>query len=454
MRILHYTLGFDRKGGLNKYANDVIRQQSTSGHTVTMLYPSGFSLWPFGTIVKKEKSFENVSVFKIQNSPLVSLSYGIKDPSYILDNKRIPDFQQMVEFYENIKPQIFHIHTLMGLPFEFVKFMKNKNVKIIFTTHDYYGLCPRINFVDWIGRSCDSHDYIKCTICNYNAPQKFYLNIRNSWLAHKFKKTISKNILVLGKMGNGHRKTDKKIPKIRPNFKYEIMFKYFKEFYFLFDLILFNSTVTMEKFLNYIEVDNFSLCSISHSDILDKRALKKFNPKHIRLTFIGSLDPFKGFSLLKKSLQNIHKEKIENWILNVWRNDFVGVDKDINKIFFKGRYNIKDLDMVFGETDLLIVPSICKETFGFVVLEALSRGVPVLVSENVGAKDIVKNYDGWFIYKDEHELESKIKTILTDSRKLQKYNESIVANEWRHSLDEHIATINRIYIELIDAYCE
>ena len=39
--------------------------------------------------------------------------------------------------------------------------------------------------------------------------------------------------------------------------------------------------------------------------------------------------------------------------------------------------------------DLLVAPSIWYETFGFTVLEALSYGVPVIVSDHVGAKDIV-----------------------------------------------------------------
>jgi len=39
--------------------------------------------------------------------------------------------------------------------------------------------------------------------------------------------------------------------------------------------------------------------------------------------------------------------------------------------------------------DVLAVPSSWMETFGMVVLEALSCGVPVIVTEKVGAKDII-----------------------------------------------------------------
>ena len=53
------------------------------------------------------------------------------------------------------------------------------------------------------------------------------------------------------------------------------------------------------------------------------------------------------------------------------------------------RYSYKDLREIFDETDVLVAPSIWHETFGFTVLEALSYGVPAVISGTVGAKDIL-----------------------------------------------------------------
>lgn len=49
---------------------------------------------------------------------------------------------------------------------------------------------------------------------------------------------------------------------------------------------------------------------------------------------------------------------------------------------------------IFSETDILVAPSICYETFGYTVLEALSYGVPVVISGSVGAKDILEDGAG------------------------------------------------------------
>ena len=65
-------------------------------------------------------------------------------------------------------------------------------------------------------------------------------------------------------------------------------------------------------------------------------------------------------------------------------NNLVNISETITKIL--KRDEIKE---IFNETDVMAAPSIWYETFGFTVLEAVSYGVPVIISDRVGAKDIV-----------------------------------------------------------------
>ena len=52
----------------------------------------------------------------------------------------------------------------------------------------------------------------------------------------------------------------------------------------------------------------------------------------------------------------------------------------------------------YNETDIFILPS-RHDSFGLVVPEALSAGCPVIVSDNVGAKDLIINKENGFIFK-------------------------------------------------------
>ena len=93
------------------------------------------------------------------------------------------------------------------------------------------------------------------------------------------------------------------------------------------------------------------------------------------------------------------------------------------------RYQYSDLEKIFSDTDVLIAPSIWYETFGFTVLEALSFGVPVIISGNVGAKDILATDAGIVV---EEMTVSKLKETLLSltQKKLENMNEVIVKDQF------------------------
>ena len=74
----------------------------------------------------------------------------------------------IVSFYDFLKKKninIIHIHTLMGLPKEFISAAKNLGIKVIYTSHDYFGLCPKLGFI-YNGQICNNDNYEKCIACN------------------------------------------------------------------------------------------------------------------------------------------------------------------------------------------------------------------------------------------------------------------------------------------------
>ena len=107
------------------------------------------------------------------------------------------------------------------------------------------------------------------------------------------------------------------------------------------------------------------------------------------------------------------------------------------------RYDYDQLEEIFDETDVLVAPSIWYETFGYTVLEALSYGVPVIVSGTVGAKDIIADNAGIVINDITSEkLLYEIKGLTIE--KLQIMNNSIVEHQDIMTIQ---AMTNRIYKE-------
>jgi len=60
---------------------------------------------------------------------------------------------------------------------------------------------------------------------------------------------------------------------------------------------------------------------------------------------------------------------------------------DTEDIHFVGW--VDDLYEQFGKSSLFVFPSL-EDGFGMVVIEAMASGLPVIVSENTGAKDCVR----------------------------------------------------------------
>ncbi len=102
----------------------------------------------------------------------------------------------------------------------------------------------------------------------------------------------------------------------------------------------------------------------------------------------------------------------------------------LNLLYISGRIHdnsTSELERIMDYTDVLIAPrSVWYETFGYTVLEALSYGVPVVISGNVGAKDIVP-YGAGLIIED------------MDMKKLY--------SELREHVPEHLNKMNEVIIE-------
>ena len=75
----------------------------------------------------------------------------------------------------------------------------------------------------------------------------------------------------------------------------------------------------------------------------------------------------------------------------------------------------------------------------------LSYGVPVIVSDNVGAKDIIRQYDERFIFTSESELLLLLNKIIDDRSLLANFNEKILNGEWKYSMKGHTEEILSLY---------
>ena len=216
----------------------------------------------------------------------------------------------------------------------------------------------------------------------------------------------------------------------------------------MIDTFHFNSENTANIFASFTNIPGCSkVVSITHSGILDSRTIKKFDNSVLRLGFIGSEAPYKGLPILRRVIKDLNNMGLSQRVeLNVYGGR-TGNDLELNNVFFKGRFNNAQMKVVYDTMDLLIVPSVCYETFSLITLEALQYGVPVLVSDNVGAKDVVRDFAPQFIFRDEVELKRLLNIIIQDRTELISYNKAICKAPWKWSMKQHTNDIIKYIYE-------
>lgn len=219
--------------------------------------------------------------------------------------------------------------------------------------------------------------------------------------------------------------------------KYQSLIDYYKDCFSIVDEFHFNSEVTRDTYRKYIVPKAEKIIPITHNGINDHRRKKSFEDNCLKIGFVGSAAPYKGLSRLIMALKQLNRN--DKWRLDVW-GDTIGQDESL-PIYYRGKFTHSAIETVYTTMDIMVVPSLCHETFSLVTLEALSYGVPVLVSDTVGAKDIVKEYDSKFVFHSDEELVSLLDLLVDDKSLLRNYNEAIIANDWRHSMSEHAQEI-------------
>lgn len=144
--------------------------------------------------------------------------------------------------------------------------------------------------------------------------------------------------------------------------------------------------------------------------------IKKFKKSNkLRFLFVGRLSKQKGIDILVKAITFFLKEnpkaKVEFNIVGSGELEYL-----VKKIKSKPKVNylgyVKNIVKTYQQNNILIVPS-RQETFGLIITEANSCGLPVISSKIPGPNKLIKNgKNGWFIKKlNPKELAKQIEII-------------------------------------------
>lgn len=438
MRILHVSMGLPpfRTGGLNRYCADLMAMQKEQGEEVGLLYPGEFAL-DGKTAIRKTKD-ERFLLFRIVNPLPLALTYGIADPQRYMAECKTPDVY--VEFLRENKPDVIHVHSFQGIHKEFFKAAHDLNIKMIFTTHDYYPFCPVCVLLQRDGSLCTGPDPQKCACCNSGrglSPAKeilmqsrIYEHLKYSPLVTKIRSQQNKSSMTEEKESSAPDDAE----ALNKAFQYEQLQTYYLQILEYMDCIHCNSRIAMNIYKQYVLEQKCKVLGITHAGL--SQSEHKLNKQVLRIGYVGGLKHYKGINILLQAVECMEKSGITNYELWLYGADYGEYAARNSHIRNGGVYTRENEKDVWNSFDVLVVPSQCYETYGFVVAEALAHGVGVVCSDLVGASQLLPETDIFV-----HDSPQQLAERLSSAHDIPKLPEEVF------QMDLHAAAIKSEFYE-------
>jgi glycosyltransferase involved in cell wall biosynthesis len=227
----------------------------------------------------------------------------------------------------------------------------------------------------------------------------------------------------------------------------------------LTDLVIFESQYTKNQFTKKTRYKpKKTLLIYNGVDQQNNIEIKKLSSP-VRIACFGALRHLKGHDI---AIQALAKIKNFSWTLTLVGQ---GEEKE-NLIGLVNKFNLESKVQFISSTenpvslmqefDLILQPS-RHESFGYVLIEAMSVGVPVICSNIGGMTEIVQDFSNGMLFKSENanDLAEKITLLIQDPLLQQKIIQNgFLTIKQSFSKEAMLNKILNAYVELTDQFGE
>lgn len=217
--------------------------------------------------------------------------------------------------------------------------------------------------------------------------------------------------------------------------------------------------VVVSRELKHIYSEDFKnndiKCQVEYIPNFLEKLPKKINKlDNKNIISVGRLEPEKGFLDLVSVFKLIELKDGEvylNLVGDGSQKDKIFkniVDNNISrKVKMPGYLDFEELNKLYEKSSLYLMTSYT-ESFGLVLIEAMSHGIPVIAfSCAEGAKELINNgVNGYLINnRNEHEMADKAVKLLNNPDKLKELGENARTTALKYSKDE----VKKMWIKLL-----
>lgn len=394
MRILYVLHAFPPEawGGTELHVRALARVLAKN-HEIRIFCRSGDARRPHGHIARSVDQGLKITRFNNLFADAVSFESIYKnEAAHRAFEAEIDDFS----------PDVVHFQHFTMLSITMVHACRLRRIPVVFSSHDFWTICPRGQRLTADLKLCERIDRNKCYTC--------LSSIWPQWL--------------------GNRLLEPTVRGIHGDLVPEVMAKFDREMAATFDLcdvIVSPSNFHRERMLEYgLKKDR--VVAIPHG--LDHSSFNyQRNPRDpVRVIgYIGTVIPTKGVHVLIEAFRLLKEPGLELHIhgdtpsfhekksyLYELKSLAMGIPDPVR---FLGHYDHDQVARILSTIDILVVPSLWWETFCLTIREAMVAGVPVVASDIGAMREAVETHRSGLCFRtgDATDLARVISRLVRDS---------------------------------------
>jgi glycosyltransferase involved in cell wall biosynthesis len=412
MRVLQLVHQYppEHMGGTELYTLWLARALRRRGHQVTVFYRRSAE-----GVGQEHWVDEGVDVWAVWDgtlSPTRRFAAALRNPALL---------SAFDSALAQVNPDVVHIQHLMGLPAALVDSVRRQGLPFIISLHDFWWECANANLLtNYSQEVCDGPNvYANCARC------------------------------ALARAG---------IPRLWPAVPVLAVPLAWRHYVLRRILQAASQLVAPTRFVRdwYVSqgvpADNLVVIAPG----LEHAALEPQSERRgdgaVRLAYIGGLARQKGVHVLLEALSRTRGD-YSLWIVGDESTDPAYAaqlrSQATQTVRFLGKLTQQGVRETLAQIDVVAVPSLCRETYSYIVSEAFAAGVPVVAS-CIGAlaERVRDGIDGLLIPPgDAGAWEAALQRVMDEPTLLGRLRANIPP---QITLDEHVEQIEALYTELAD----
>ncbi len=383
-------------GGVEVYVSSVANLCSRLGMHPTVICAERRSDSPDGQVIRD--CVDGVPVLRVVNDFKRHMTFS--------STYRNPEVERLYgELLAEVGPAVVHFNHVIALSSALPRVTARAGIPSIYTLHDFWPLCQRINLLDWRGRRCpgplQGGDCHKCLARGTVLQQARTLLITALRSLLPFRVRAALRDLLWSGPGA--------VPDVYPSVQaLQERYQAFREAVLTASRVLAPSQFVKDMYVrNGYPEGKFEVLPLG----LDAEALgpctdtKQHHSDTLRIAYVGSMVRIKGVHVLLRAF--LQTARARNLSLDLYGRLDVAPSyarylrllaaPDV-RIRFRGPFAPEQRQRIYDGIDVLVVPSLAQETFSFVAREALQRGKAVIASSVGALSEVIRpGINGWLV---------------------------------------------------------